>query len=77
MKLLLALTSSMIGLVALAACNNSINPNKTMSNLTNAALPEPVPFVKRLRIWSHPVWAGLLVALLGAFWTGRKITGVI
>jgi len=42
MKLLLAITSSMIGLVALAACNNSINPNKTMSNLTNAASPEPV-----------------------------------
>ena len=42
MKVLLAITSSMIGLVALAACNNSINPNKSMSNLTNAALPEPV-----------------------------------
>ncbi|MEX2315546.1 MAG: hypothetical protein WD669_00225 [Pirellulales bacterium] len=42
-----------------------------------AALPEPTPFVKRLRVWSHPVWAGLLVLLLGIFWTSRKIMGVI
>jgi hypothetical protein len=42
-----------------------------------AALPEPTPFVKRLRLWSHPAWAGLLVTLLGIFWTARKIRGVI
>jgi hypothetical protein len=40
-------------------------------------LPEPAPFVKRLRIWCHPLWAGLLVLLMGVFWTTRKITGVI
>ena len=41
------------------------------------ALPEPQPFVKRLRLWCHPAWAGALVALLGVFWTSRKIMGVI
>ena len=42
-----------------------------------AALPEPTPFVSRLRLWCHPAWAGALVALLGVFWTSRKIMGVI
>ncbi|HTE12779.1 MAG TPA: peptide-methionine (S)-S-oxide reductase, partial [Chitinophagaceae bacterium] len=39
MKLLLLLTNFLVGLVALAACNNNLNPNKTMSNLTNTDFP--------------------------------------
>ena len=42
-----------------------------------AALPEPEPIVRRLRIWCHPIWAGFLMILLGVFWTGRKMVGVI
>ena len=42
-----------------------------------AALPEPEPMVRRLRLWCHPLWAGFLVLLLGVFWTGRKIIGSI
>ncbi len=42
-----------------------------------ATLPEPEPIVRRLRIWCHPLWAGLLVGLLGAFWVGRKLIGTI
>lgn len=42
-----------------------------------AALPEPDPQVRRLRIWAHPLWAGILIALLGLFWTGRKIMGTV
>ena len=42
-----------------------------------AALPEPEPQVKRLRIWCHPAWVGSLVFLLGVFWVGRKMAGVI
>ena len=41
------------------------------------ALPEPQPIVRRLRLWCHPVWGGFLVILLGVFWTGRKMIGVI
>jgi uncharacterized membrane protein len=44
---------------------------------TISALPDPSPLVKRLRIWCHPAWAGILVTLMGVFWTGRKIVGVI
>lgn len=41
------------------------------------ALPEPRPEIRRIRIWSHPVWAGLMVGLLGVFWTGRKMAGLM
>ena len=42
-----------------------------------AALPEPEPTVHRTRIWAHPLWAGLLILLLGAFWIARKMTGAV
>ena len=42
-----------------------------------AALPEPEPTVHRTRIWAHPLWAGLLILLLGVFWIARKITGAV
>ena len=42
-----------------------------------AALPEPAPTVHRTRIWAHPIWAGILVFLLGAFWVARKMNGAI
>lgn len=42
-----------------------------------AQLPDPDPIVRRLRIWCHPLWGGLIVLLLGVFWIGRKLVGVI
>ena len=42
-----------------------------------ADLPEPDPVVRRVRIWSHPAWGGVIVLLLGVFWTGRKLVGVV
>jgi hypothetical protein len=42
-----------------------------------ATLPEPEPTIHRTRIWSHPLWGGFLVLLLGVFWTGRKLIGAI
>lgn len=42
-----------------------------------AALPEPEPTVHRTRIWAHPLWAGLLILLLGVFWVARKMSGVV
>ena len=41
------------------------------------ALPEPEPTVHRTRIWAHPLWAGLLILLLGLFWIARKMTGAV
>ncbi|SFJ41439.1 VWA domain-containing protein [Planctomicrobium piriforme] len=42
-----------------------------------AALPLPPPAVRRVQLWSHPLAAGLLILLLGAFWVWRKTTGLI
>lgn len=63
-------------LVELGDEASSAGPLGTVLN-SLAALPEPPPDVRRLRIWSHPGLAGLLVALLGAFWTARKIQGLV
>ena len=42
-----------------------------------AALSEPEPLVRRLKLWCHPMWAGFIVLMLGVFWIGRKMIGVI
>jgi hypothetical protein len=42
-----------------------------------AELPEPPPSVRRVALWSHPVLAAGLVVLLGLFWVGRKLIGLI
>jgi hypothetical protein len=42
-----------------------------------AELPEPPPLVRRLPIWSHPITAAALIGLLGAFWVGRKVIGLV
>ena len=42
-----------------------------------AALPEPEPLERRLRLWAHPVWIGVIVFLLTIFWIGRKVAGAV
>lgn len=42
-----------------------------------ANLPEPSPVVRRLRLWSHPMWTAAIITLLCIFWVGRKLIGTI
>jgi hypothetical protein len=42
-----------------------------------AELPEPPPSVRRVPLWSHPALLGGLTTLMGVFWVGRKIVGLI
>jgi hypothetical protein len=42
-----------------------------------AALPEPPPLVRRVPLWCHPVTALALITLLGVFWVGRKVIGLV
>ena len=42
-----------------------------------ATLPEPEPTIRRTRIWSHPLWGGFLIVLMGMFWVGRKMIGAV
>ena len=41
------------------------------------SVPEPPKQLKRVQIWSHPWMAGLMIVLLGVFWVGRKMVGLI
>jgi uncharacterized membrane protein len=40
-------------------------------------LPEPKPIEQRVRLWANPWWGALLIFLLGIYWTGRKMAGMI
>ncbi|HEX4144951.1 MAG TPA: hypothetical protein VHY91_15710 [Pirellulales bacterium] len=42
-----------------------------------AQLPEPEAATRRLQLWCHPIVAMTLVGLLGVFWIGRKIVGLV
>lgn len=42
-----------------------------------AALPEPDPIERRLRIWSSPWWIGAIILLMTFFWIGRKVAGAV
>ncbi len=42
-----------------------------------AGLPDPAPAIRRLQLWSHPLVTGMMVFLLGVFWVGRKMVGLI
>jgi len=42
-----------------------------------ASLPDPAPSIRRVQVWCHPLTAGLVIALMGIFWIGRKIIGLI
>ncbi len=52
----------------------STDPAKILAAVS--ALPEPAMTERRLQIWAHPVWAGVLIGLLALFWIGRKMAGV-
>ena len=51
------------------------NFQEILDDLTE--LKEPEPRQKRIRLWANPLWAGLIVLLLGVFWAGRKIVGKV
>ena len=64
--------------VARVSRGKVIEANKLEDVLkTLAELPDPPPSVRRVQLWSHPALAAGLVALMGVFWVGRKLTGLI
>jgi hypothetical protein len=55
-----------------------VEPDELTAVVTAIAdLPEPSAEVRRLRLWCHPIWTGLLVFLMTLFWVGRKMVGAI
>jgi hypothetical protein len=56
--------------------------NVSFEALTNVVqqislLPEPKPLEERIRLWSNPWWGGFILLLLGIYWTGRKLAGMV
>jgi hypothetical protein len=51
------------------------DPEEVVRSL--AELPDPPPSVRRVPLWSHPATLAGMVTLLGAFWVGRKLIGLI
>ena len=49
--------------------------NEVIRSLSN--LPMPPASIRRMALWSHPVSAGIVVVMLGAFWICRKVVGLI
>ncbi|MFN7737871.1 MAG: hypothetical protein ACK5O8_17270 [Pirellula sp.] len=41
------------------------------------AIPKPPSTIRRIPLWSHPALVALMIALLTAFWIGRKVAGLI
>jgi hypothetical protein len=64
--------------IARVTRGQTIQPDRLEQVLESlAALPEPPPSVRRVQLWCHPAVAAALVALLGVFWVGRKVVGLI
>jgi hypothetical protein len=64
--------------IARVTRGKKIGPDKLDEVVRSLAeLPEPNPSIRRVRLWSHPLVAGLLVTLMGVFWVGRKVIGLI
>ncbi len=53
--------------------------NANMEAIVKAVseVPEPPKQIRRVQIWSHPLVAGGLILLMGVFWVGRKMVGLI
>ena len=55
-----------------------IEPDKLEEVVRSLAdLPDPPPSVRRVQLWCHPVVAAAIVVLLGVFWVGRKVIGLV
>ncbi len=55
-----------------------IDPSKLDQVIRSLAeLPDPPPSVRRIPLWSDPVVGAALITLLGVFWVGRKVIGLV
>jgi hypothetical protein len=55
-----------------------IDPSKVDQVVQSLAeLPDPPPSVRRIPLWAHPVLGAALIGLLGVFWVGRKVIGLV
>jgi hypothetical protein len=64
--------------IARVTRGKAIGPDKLDEAVRSLAeLPDPAPSVRRVQLWSHPFVAAVMVTLMGVFWVGRKVIGLI
>jgi hypothetical protein len=67
-----------LGEIARVTRGRPIGPDKLDEVVRSIAeLPDPPLVVRRVQLWSHPFVAGAMVLLMGIFWAGRKVVGLI
>jgi hypothetical protein len=55
-----------------------VEPDKINEVVRSIAdLPDPPPSVRRVQLWSHPLPAAIIIGLMGVFWVGRKLIGLV
>jgi hypothetical protein len=59
--------------------NGKVVPPEKLDDVVRSLveLPEPPPLVRRVPLWCHPFPAAALVTLMGVFWVGRKVVGLV
>ncbi len=64
--------------IARVTRGKKIGPDKLEEAVQSLAdLPDQTPSVRRVQLWSHPLVAGIMICLMGMFWVGRKVIGLI
>jgi hypothetical protein len=64
--------------IARITCGRVLDVDQ-LDNVVQAvtALPQPPATLRRVQLWSHPLMVAMLTGLLGVFWVGRKMVGLI
>ncbi len=64
--------------IARVTRGRSIGPEKLEEVVRSLAeLPEPAPIRRHVSLWNHPAVAAFMITLMGIFWVGRKVIGLI
>jgi len=64
-----------IASVTQGRCSTSEQLDEAVGNVS--LLPEFKPTEHRFRLWCHPVWALVIVFLMGLYWSNRKLLGML
>ena len=67
-----------LGEIARVTRGRTIGPDKLDEVVRSIAeLPDPPPLERRVQLWSSPFAAAVMILLMGIFWAGRKVVGLI
>lgn len=72
------LRQSALNEIAAISQGESIPAEKLDGLITRlSSMPMQETITRRIKLWCHPIWGGLLIGLLALYWTIRKLMGMI